>query len=57
MDEDHDTWAPFWEMQTEEFLAGYCFGEDTVWYNHQYDAFVQHHCDKTGLVYTWEESE
>lgn len=57
MDEQEDHWAYFWDNKTEEFLAGYCFGEDTTWYCWQGDAFVQHHCDQTGLVYTWEEFE
>ncbi|AXH79303.1 MAG: hypothetical protein [Circular genetic element sp.] len=57
MDEDHDDWAPFWDSKTDEFLEGYCFGEDTTWYCWQGDGFVQHHCLKTGLVYTWEELE
>ncbi|MCL0030035.1 hypothetical protein M1N19_03640 [Dehalococcoidia bacterium] len=57
MDEQEDHWALFWESKTDDFLEGYCFGEDTTMYNWQEDAFIQHHCSKTGLVYTWGEEE
>ncbi len=59
MDKEEDHWAGFWELHTEEFLAGYCFAEDTIWYDYYYadNVVTQHHSQETGLVYTWEEEE
>jgi len=56
MDGDEDHWAEVWATKTDDFLAGYCFAEDTVFYEHSYE-FSQHHCDHIGLVYYWDDEQ
>jgi len=53
MDGDEDHWADVWDRKTDEFLEGYCFAENSVFYECFYE-FSQHCCDETGLVYYWE---
>lgn len=56
MDGHEDFWTELWECKTDEFLEGYCFADDSVFYEHNYE-FSQHHSEEEGLVYYWEDEE
>lgn len=54
MREDADDWAHFWDGKSEEWLEGYCFAKDTIWWETDW-GFSQHHSYGIGLIYVIDE--
>ena len=50
----HDEWACFWDSKDEQWLEGYCFARQTIFWDWQYK-WSQHVDIDTPIVYVFDE--